>query len=101
MTTPNEYIIVSGLLFTVGIFGVMTNRKNIISYILSLEIMFLAINMLLLTGAKMHANVAGHGMVVFILAVTAAEVAIILGLVIAHYKTHNTISIDSVETIKE
>jgi NADH-quinone oxidoreductase subunit K len=101
MTTPNDYIIVSGLLFTIGLFGVVANRKNIISYILSLEIMFLAINLLMLTGAKMHANVAGHGMVIFILAVTAAEVAIILGLVISQYKTADKISIESIETISE
>ncbi len=96
-----HYIIVSILLLGVGLYGILSNRDSIISYILSLEIMFLAINLMFVAIGAMHKNISGQGILIFILSITAAEVAIILGLVITHYHNKGEISIASNESLKE
>lgn len=92
-----HYIVVSFLLFGVGIFGILSNKNSIMSYILSLEIAFLGLNLCFVAIARFAGNVSGQGLLVFILAITAAEVSLIISAIILHYKRFNEISVKSVE----
>ncbi len=101
MISLQDFIIFAGLLAGVGIFGILRTVNNIISYVISLEIVFLAINLLFISIGSYHGNIDGQSMVIFILSITAAEVATILGITIMHYKNHGTISIESAQNLNE
>lgn len=88
------------LVFGIGLFGFLTNVGSIIAYVISLEIMFLALNMIFVTISSLI-DVQGDGFVVLILAVTAAEVALLLGIIVLHYRRHGTIDARSIEEIRE
>ncbi|QED23704.1 NADH-quinone oxidoreductase subunit NuoK [Candidatus Deianiraea vastatrix] len=96
-----HYLSFSSALMIIGLFGLISNRSSIISYIISLEIMFLAVNLMLVSISKYVANLQGQTLLIFTLCVTAAEISVILGLAIFHYKTHNTISSNSLNTLSE
>jgi len=96
-----QYIFLSFALLGIGLFGLLSNKSNIISYIISLEIMFLAINLILISIGRYIGNMQGQALLIFILSITAAEIVVILGLVIFHYKTYGEISIESTKDLKE
>lgn len=63
--------------------------------------MFLALNLMFVATGYMHANISGQSMLIFVLSITAAEVAIILGLVITHLNKRKNIFVSSMENLKE
>jgi NADH-quinone oxidoreductase subunit K len=90
---------VSALLFVIGVAGVLL-RRNILVVLMSIELMLNAATLAFVTFARMLGSVEGHVMVLFVLAVAAAEVAVGLAIVLAVFRTRETTNIDEMNVMK-
>ncbi|PAF44287.1 NADH-quinone oxidoreductase subunit NuoK [Helicobacter sp. 11S02596-1] len=99
MITLGHYLILSGLLFCVGLAGVL-RRKNILMLFFSTEIMLNAINIGFVAIGHFIGDMTGQMFALFIIAIAASEVAVGLGLVIMWFKKHKTLDIDNLNTMK-
>lgn len=97
--TLNDYLILSTILFMIGMYGAM-RRKNLLMLFFSTEIMLNAVNIGMAAISKFHADLTGQMFAFFIIAIAASEVAVGLGLLILWFKRHNTINLDSLESMK-
>ncbi len=88
--TPAHYLILSVLLFGIGTVGVLS-RKNIFVLLMSVELMLSAANLAFVVFSGVHANMAGHLAVVFVIAIAAAEVSIGLAIIIALFRMRENI----------
>ncbi len=86
-------LLLAALLFSVGVFGLLT-RRNAIGVLLSIELMANAVNINLVAFSRLHGGVAGQVFALFAIALTVAEVAIGLALVILLARTRRTIDVD-------
>lgn len=87
------------LIFFIGLYGIILNRKNILNMILSIEIMLLAINFNFAALSVYLDDIIGYVFVVFVLAIAAAESAVGLSIITAFYKLKNSIQIESVKKL--
>gem|GEM_PF-13944 len=94
-----NYIILSTILFCVGVFGVLY-RRNAIVVFMSIEIMLNAVNLLLVAFSTLHQDAAGQVFVFFTMTVAAAEVAIGLAILVAIYRNIKSIDIDKLRNLK-
>ncbi|WP_163564149.1 NADH-quinone oxidoreductase subunit NuoK [Helicobacter suis] len=99
MITLGHYLVFAGLLFCVGLIG-MLRRKNILMLFFSTEIMLNAINVAFVAISHTLKNIDGQVFALFMIALAASEVAVGLGLVILWYKKHKTLDIDSLNRMK-
>ena len=105
MVTLADYLIVSGILFTIGFAGVMV-RRNIIIILMALELMLNAANLSLVAFSRFHVGsngLPGYRMqvfVFFIITVAAAEVAVGLAIVVALYRARQTTNVEDIATLK-
>ena len=97
--TLNHYLLVSGLLFTIGFAGVML-RRNIITIFMCLELMLNAANLSLVAFARQAGEVDGQVFALFVMAVAAAEAAVGLALVILLFRNRVTVSLDDLDLMK-
>ncbi len=88
-------------LFSIGIFGLLYNRKSIINILITIEIMLLAVNINFVAFSAFSSNPIGQLFVIFILTVAAAEIAIGLAILIIHYRQTGDITIGSIEAISD
>jgi NADH-ubiquinone oxidoreductase chain 4L len=82
------------ILFLIGIFGFVLNRKNIILMLISIEIMLLSITFLILVSSLNIDDIIGQTYAIYIIAVAGAESAIGLGILIAFYRLRGSIAIE-------
>jgi NADH-quinone oxidoreductase subunit K len=94
-----HYIIVSALLFSLGLLGVMVRRNLLVMY-MSLELMLNAANLAFVAFSRFNNNLNGQVMVFFIITVAAAEVAVGLALIVALYRKHQTAHVEELTTMK-
>ena len=94
------YLILGALLFAIGLFGILINRKNMIKVLMSIELLLLAVNINFVSFAQYFKIIEGGVFVFFILAVAAAEAAIGLALLVLFYKNIKKISLDSLTSLK-
>lgn len=105
MVTLGHYLIVSGLLFTIGFAGVML-RRNIIIIFMSLELMLNAANLSLVAFSRYRLSASGmpnynaQVFVFFIITVAAAEVAVGLAVIVALYRARQTTHVEDVNSLK-
>ncbi len=97
--TLNAYLILSTVLFLIGLVGVM-RRKNLLMLFFSTEIMLNAVNIGLAAVSKFYGDLTGQMFAFFIVAVAASEVAIGLGLLILWFKKKNSINLDTLQNMK-
>jgi NADH:ubiquinone oxidoreductase subunit K len=98
--TLTDYLILSGLLFSIGVFGVLT-RKNAIAVLMGVELMLNSANINLVAFCKfVDTGVSGQVFALFSIVIAAAEVAVALAIVIAIYKATRTIDLDKEDTLK-
>lgn len=95
----NHYLIVSGLMFCLGLVGVM-KRQNLITLFFSAEILLNAVNIALVAISAYTSNSSGEIFAFFIIAVAAAEVAVGLGLLALWYKKTGSIEISSMKFLR-
>jgi NADH-quinone oxidoreductase subunit K len=105
MVTLGHYLIVSGMLFTIGFAGVLL-RRNIIIIFMSLELMLNAANLSLVAFSRFRLSAAGmpdynaQVFVFFIITVAAAEVAVGLAIIVALYRARQTTHVEDVCSLK-
>ncbi|NKB82112.1 MAG: NADH-quinone oxidoreductase subunit NuoK [Nitrospirales bacterium] len=100
MTVPmSYYLVLSGLVFLIGLVGVLT-RRNIIIILLSIELMLNATNINFVAFSAYLGNVAGQVFVFFALTVAAAEVAVGLAIIIALYRHQSSINVDDFRLLR-
>lgn len=96
-----HYLVLSALLFVIGVFGVLT-RRNIIGILMSVEILFNAVNINLVAfNHYLHAGkLWGQGFAVFVIALAAAEAVVGLALVLAIYRNLRTVYVEKMNLLK-
>ena len=105
MVTLGDYLIVSGILFTIGFAGVMV-RRNIIIILMALEVMLNAANLSLVAFSRFHVDSSGapnynaQVFVFFVITVAAAEVAVGLAIVVALFRLRQTTHIEDITSLK-
>jgi NADH-quinone oxidoreductase subunit K len=97
---PIEYYVgLSTILFTIGALGVLTRRNAIIIF-MSIELMLNSGNLLFVAFSRMYESLGGQIFVFFVMTVAAAEVAVGLALIVAVFRSKQTINIDEASTLK-
>ena len=99
MVPLNHYLILSGLLFAIGTAGVFL-RRNLITVLLSIEIMLNAVNLTFVAVGRYLGSVDGQIIVFFVMTVAAAEAAVGLALVISLFRHRETLSPDAYTSLK-
>ena len=97
--TPAHYLLLSALVFGIGTAGVLS-RRNVFITLMSLELMLNAANLSFVTFARIHGDVTGHVVVLFVVAVAAAEACVGLAIVIALYRLKETVDLDVFKSLK-
>ena len=97
--TPNHYLALSAVLFTIGIAGALT-RKNVFMTLMSLELMLNAVNLSFITFAKVNSDLTGHVFVLFVVSIEAAEACVGLEIVIALFRLKETVNLDMFKSLK-
>ncbi|MFN8276080.1 MAG: NADH-quinone oxidoreductase subunit NuoK [Chitinophagales bacterium] len=97
--TIAHYVVVSAVLFSIGVFGVLY-RRNAITMFMCIELMLNAVNLLLVAFSTYHHDNSGQVFVFFIMAVAAAEVAVGLAILVTIFRNIHTIDIDELKSLK-
>lgn len=97
--TPNHYLVLSAILFSIGIAGVLL-RRNLIVLFMSIELMLNAVNISFVTFSKIHGRVDGQVMVFFVMTIAAAEAAVGLALAVSIFKRFKEVNIRFFEHLK-
>ncbi|NQY99180.1 MAG: NADH-quinone oxidoreductase subunit NuoK [Bdellovibrionales bacterium] len=95
----NHYLILSALLFTMGMIGVLM-RKNVIVILMGIELMLNAVNLSFISFSSYSGNLNGQIMVFFVMTIAAAEAAVGLALAVAIYKRYKEINIRFFEQLR-
>ncbi|NKB45048.1 MAG: NADH-quinone oxidoreductase subunit NuoK [Alphaproteobacteria bacterium] len=98
--TLSHYLIVAGILFTLGIFGIFLNRKNLIVILMSIELMLLAVNINFVAFSSYLGDLVGQIFTMLVLTVAAAEAAIGLAIVVVFYRAHRSIAVEDINELK-
>jgi NADH-quinone oxidoreductase subunit K len=93
------YLLLSAFLFICGVLGFLIKR-NIITILMSIELMLNAVNLTFVAYATQLRNLNGHIFVFFVMVVAAAESAVGLGIIIAVYRSRETLNVDRVNLLK-
>ena len=94
----NAFLMVSGLLFSIGIFGVILRKNTLVIY-MSLELMLNAVNLALVSFSRYNGTMDGNIFVFFIITVAAAEVAVGLAIVVALYRRRQSVMVDEINAL--
>ena len=100
ITNISYILIITTILFFIGLLGLVLNRKNILITIMSIEIMLLSVNLNFAVFSVYLDDIVGYVFVVFILTVAATESSIGLSILSAYYKLKQTIQMEKVKNIK-
>ena len=98
--TIGHYVVLSTLLFVTGIAGIFLNRKNIITLLMSIELMLLAVNINFVAFSVKLGDLGGQIFTMFILTVAAAEAAIGLAILVVYFRNRGTIDVEDIATLK-
>ncbi len=100
MVSLTEFLILSALLFGLGIAGIILNRKNIIVLLMSIELILLSVNTNFIAFSYFLTNFTGQVFVFFVLTVAAAEAAIGLAILVVLYRKRGTIEVQDLDALK-
>ena len=95
-----QYLTVAAIVFTLGIAGIILNRKNIIIILMSVELILLSVNLNLVAFSSFLHDLTGQVFALFILTVAAAEAAIGLAILVTYYRIAGTIAVEDVNAMK-
>ncbi|MQA65281.1 MAG: NADH-quinone oxidoreductase subunit NuoK [Alphaproteobacteria bacterium] len=98
--TLAHYLTVAAILFTLGIFGIFLNRKNVIIILMSIELMLLAVNINLVAFSAHLGDLAGQVFALFVLTVAAAEAAIGLAILVVYFRNRGSIAVEDINRLK-
>ena len=95
-----HYLFLSGLIFTLGVLGILINRKNVILVLMSIELILLSVNINFVAFWNFLHDLVGQIFTVFVLSVAAAEAAIGLAIFTIFFRRSNTIAIEKINKLK-
>ena len=95
-----HYLVVSATLFTLGVFGIFINRKNIIVILMSIELILLAVNINLVAFSTHLGDLTGQVFALLVLTVAAAEAALGLAILVVYFRNRGTIAVEDVNMMK-
>jgi NADH-quinone oxidoreductase subunit K len=95
-----HYLVVAAILFTLGVAGIIVNRKNIIIILMSVELILLSVNINLVAFSAFLHDLTGQVFALFILTVAAAEAAIGLAILVTYFRNRGTIAVEDVNLMK-
>jgi NADH-quinone oxidoreductase subunit K len=95
-----HYLSVGAIMFTLGVFGIFLNRKNVIVILMSIELMLLAVNINLVAFSAFLGDLTGQIFALLILTVAAAEAAIGLAIVVVYFRNRGSIAVDDINMMK-
>ena len=95
-----HYLTVAACLFTLGIFGIFLNRKNVIIILMSVELMLLAVNVNFVAFSTHLGNLLGQVFAMFVLTVAAAEAAIGLAILVVYFRNRGSIAVEDINMMK-
>ena len=95
-----HFLSVGAILFTLGVFGIFLNRKNVIIILMSIELILLAVNINFVAFSAVHNDLAGQVFALLILTVAAAEAAIGLAILVIFFRNRGTIAVDDINIMK-
>jgi NADH-quinone oxidoreductase subunit K len=95
-----HYLIVAALLFTIGVFGIFINRKNVIVILMSVELILLAVNINLVAFSAFLGDLTGQVFALFVLTVAAAEAAIGLAILVVYFRNRGTIAVEEINLMR-
>ncbi len=98
--TLEHYIILSCFLFAIGMCGLLLSKRNVISILMSIELMLLAANINFLAFSAFYQDLTGQIATIIILTIAAAEASIGLAIVVNFYRARGTISIEEINKLK-
>ncbi len=98
--TLNEYLTFSAILFVIGVCGIFLNRKNVITILMSVEILLLSININFISFSVYLGDLVGQVFSLFILTIAAAEAAIGLAILVCYYRNKQTIAVEEINELK-
>ncbi len=95
-----HYLTVAAILFTLGIFGIFLNRKNVIIILMSVELMLLAVNLNFVAFSARLGDLVGQVFAMFVLTVAAAEAAIGLAILVVYFRNRGSIAVEDINVMK-
>jgi len=95
-----HYLTVAAILFTIGIFGIFLNRKNVIIILMSIELMLLAVNINLVAFSAYLQDITGQIFALMVLTVAAAEAAIGLAILVTYFRNRGSIEVEDINMMK-
>ncbi|HJM60714.1 MAG TPA: NADH-quinone oxidoreductase subunit NuoK [Alphaproteobacteria bacterium] len=98
--TISHYLVLAAILFTIGIFGIFLNRKNVIIILMSIELMLLAVNINLVAFSIYLQDLVGQVFAMFVLTVAAAEISIGLAILVVYNRVRGTIEVEDINLMK-
>lgn len=95
-----HYLTVAAMLFTIGVFGIFLNRKNVIIILLSVELILLSVNINLVAFSSFMGDMVGQVFTMLILTVAAAEASIGLAILVVYFRNRGTIAVEDIHLMK-
>lgn len=96
----SHYLTLAAVLFTIGVFGIFLNRKNVIVILMSIELLLLAVNINLVAFSSFQGDLVGQIFTLIVLTVAAAEAAIGLAIVVVYFRNRGTIDVADIDHLK-
>lgn len=98
--TLTHYLFVAAALFTIGVFGIFVNRKNVIIILMSIELVLLSVNINLVAFSSYLHNIEGQVFAMFVLTVAAAEAAVGLAILVTYFRNRGDIAVEDLNLMK-
>src|SRR5437667_807983 len=95
-----HYLTVAAILFTIGIFGIFLNRKNVIVILMSIELMLLAVNINFVAFSAFLGDLIGQLFALFVLSVAAGEAAFGLSILYVYFRNRGSIAVEDINLMK-
>ena len=95
-----HYLVLGAIIFTIVVFGIFINRKNVIIILMSIELLLLAVSINLVAFSGFLNDMVGQVFVMFVLTVAAAEVSIGLAILVVYNRLRGTIEVDDISQMK-
>ena len=95
-----HYVVVSSILFVLGVLGIFLNRKNIIVILMAIELILLAVNLNLVAFSAFLGDLTGQVFAMFVLTVAAGEAAIGLAILVVFYRNRGSIAVEDVNMMR-
>ena len=95
-----HFVVVSSILFVLGLLGIFLNRKNLIVILMAIELILLAVNINLVAFSAFQHDIAGQIFALFVLTVAAGEAAIGLAILVVYFRGRGTIAVEDASQMK-